>query len=81
MCYNRRQESTGSDSGYWTNDEEMAEARRRAAVIEPLDLEATRATVARTLEYSNLRERRDRLAAKLEEAGQALNRLAVIYRW
>lgn len=55
--------------------------RKRRQYVKAADYEATRATVARTLDYANLKARRDRLARQIEAVGGDLARLADKYEW
>ena len=55
--------------------------RKRREYVKAADYEATKAKVERTLEYANLKARRDRLSRELEQAGQELTRLVERYGW
>lgn len=65
----------------WPSEYARQSGRKRREYVRSGDLEATRATVGRTLEYANLEARQDKLNRQLEAAGRELARLADKYGW
>lgn len=65
----------------WPAEYARCAGRKRREYVRRDDLETTRATVQRSLEYASLKVRADRLTQQIEAVGFDLSRLAERYGW